>query len=251
MSTAVSEVVALSNVRIECTYKDRVVVADPTDRPWQIRSEDDTEDAIAWRVLLVAPDLHERPVVLIEREDAAFLETRMPDPLKSALDGACSGGPLASAVEQQQARDHVAEQKRLIERYQALAEPLEVDSVELFRRAHQCGLLGSLVLFDDTRAGGDPLPVSDSIPVWDVALFKDDGWEAHSFLHAGVSTLYEQRDPLTYPPEQQERKLVLSGVTDKRTNLSEYIPQDLELPTGEPAGPYPLPFVVRAAESKS
>jgi hypothetical protein len=50
--------------------------------------ENDTEDAIAWRVLLVAPDLHERPVVLIEREDAAFLETTMPDPLKSARDGA-------------------------------------------------------------------------------------------------------------------------------------------------------------------
>src|SRR5215218_1577299 len=84
----------VSKVRIECKYQDRIVVADPTTDPWEIREQDDPEQQeIPWRVLLVAPQLERLPVVLVDRQDAEFLEkaSPMPPDLGSALDDAWSG----------------------------------------------------------------------------------------------------------------------------------------------------------------
>jgi hypothetical protein len=264
----------VSSARVRIKYQGRIVVADPTQDPWLIwdldeederqkTEEEKAEHEVPWRVLLLAEDLAE-PVALTKHEDVTLLanEMEMPAALSTALEEAgLSEEPLNAATpEQEEFADEVARNERLIQEYLALAqkEPvLALDSHALFQRALDSRLFGSLTLYDDTRASppypaaGDPLPVSNTTPNWSLQSYKTPGWVARSFIHAGVTTLYEKAYPRSYPASQQGRRLILYGFTQTRTDLSQYIPGGLVDESGARAAPSPFPFVVRAAQTSA
>jgi hypothetical protein len=243
--------------RLELKYRNRVVVADATECPWKIRDVDDQD--VDWRVLVCAPDLEPLPVVLVEEEDVnLFAEGReIPPSLRSALHDALAGQERSSVANQEQDIDQEEEEQntRLIERYLAMAEEdprLKDHPVAWFHIARELCLFGSLTLYDTQRPpDGDPLPVGNGIPNWDLQRYKTQGWVARAFMQAGVSTLYETTAAYRYSGAQQGRRLVLSGVTAQITPLANYIPWQLRTFEGLPAPPQATPFVVHAAETKA
>lgn len=261
----------------ECIFRDKVVRLRPSERGWIIELDGERID---WRVILVAPDLAKRPVVLVERKDVDRLQrdlrlkSDVPDDLSAALVGILSAAGHPDATDQEPEPDErmIAEHRELAEAYAALGKRTELDlnSDALFLKAREEKLLRSLALVDE-RPGRPVMVVRATLPdgspsdpylrnVQLVAGAVD--WKASACIWDTKTYLFEQTNPLdeTYPPADPShvarsgRCLVLypkDGLAG-RTDLGTLKTTELKWagPTPPPSGELPV-FVVRAAFTTS
>jgi hypothetical protein len=248
--------VALGSQGVPLRYRDRDVLADDTQCPWKIRSDDDAE--IEWRVLLYVAELEEHPpIVLANQQDVDFLEQHevIPSSLKSDLRESLPSEEEESSPANRKTAEEEEENaqanKDLLDCYLSLAErdpSLREDPSAWFERARQKCLFGSLTLYD-TAQNNDPCPVANGVPNWDLQRDKGTDWVARAFTQVGQSTLYEVANFYRYTGAAQGRRLVLSGAYTNLTDFSGFIPGHLTLPDGTPAPPQNTPFVILAAET--
>jgi hypothetical protein len=245
----------MSDAGMEFQCRGQVLHAAPGKNPWEIESK---QGLVEYRVILVAPDLSSRPVVLNDQADVESLAEQLdrsrevPSRLRESLiDDFASEGP-SGAADLPPERTLIDEHKELGEKYQELAKEttqLDVCSTAFFVHAHESGLFRSLTLYDDRPPPPKaPVPVA-ALPSYlpDVRQVVPGGWEATSCTWDGLSVLYEVRNARIAGGIRPGRCLFLWG-GPYHMDLSKLDPMRLTRvgPPPPPGTPIP-PFIVRAA----